>query len=509
MRTYVRWSLTLTLCFVAATAAFAAGEAESAATERPTITVMMAEPGNVPVLPDAPAYETMMERTGIDVEFQPVPSSDYGAKISTLIATDNVPDVARIGYGQYYDFAASGVFLALDDYIESDVPNLRALLETHSWVNRLRVDGTLYAFPAISRDYDEVVKSPLMFMRTDLVRAQGLEVPSTFAELRTTLSALREAYPESLGWITRGSNALRSIAMYSLGSGSGLYYDPDVDGGSYVYAPATPEYMDAVSYLRDLYADGLIDPDYAVTSSQQWQEKGGSGLGLFSYDNPIFMDRMNRAMQSQNPDLAFEFIPVLATEDGMRRYQLYTVHPPVAFAVGRHIEDPQVAMRLFNWLYSEEGCDIRSLGIEGVHWEVADGEKRIKPELIEQYRAEGDPYSLIQSEIGIAYNTFTPYLDNTLLAQVQIPVLQEWWFDIVASDPARDYPVLDPPFTAAERERIKEIRSALSTLETEAFDKFVQGAWPMSRIDSVVSQLQANGYEELVELYNAANARAK
>ena len=487
-------------------AIWAAATQEQAASEmgQVEITVMLPQGSNIEFHPEAASYQAITEATGVMVNLQPIPSSDYNAKLNTLIATNDVPDVARVGYNSYYDFAASGVFLAIDDLVADHAPNFEAVQSANPWIERLRIEGTLYGFPWVSRD--DVTKSPLPFIRMDLLDAQGLSEPTTFAELRDTLALLKRAYPNTLGYITRGPNALRNIMMYAMGSGWSLYFDDDVDGGRYVYGPATEAYRRNLEYLAGLYRDGLIDPDYAVTNSQAWQEKGGSGKGLFAYDNPIFMDRMNRALQSAMPDARFGFIGVPADAGGNRRYRLYDVHPKQMWVIGANNPQSVRTVQMFNWLYSDEGADTRSLGIEGEHWDVDDGEKRIKQSLIDEYRERGDPYSLIQSEVGIAFSNFVPYYDNMLLKMTQIPLLQEWWFERVATDPARDYPLIDPPLSADERERIRELRGTLSTLEQESFDKFVTGALPMSQFDDVAAQMRAAGYEELEQIYNRAHA---
>ena len=69
--------------------------------------------------------------------------------------------------------------------------------------------------------------------------------------------------------------------------------------------------------------------------------------------------------------------------------------------------------------------------------------------------------------------------------------------------------MIDPPFTPDQLERIKDIRSALNTLENESFDKFVMGAWPMSDFDKVVEQMRDLGSTELENIYNTANAPYK
>ena len=71
---------------------------------------------------------------------------------------------------------------------------------------------------------------------------------------------------------------------HMLGSGygdNGIYYDYDVDGGRYVFGPATPEFKNVLS-CQMAYEAGVLDRDYAVTTKQQWEEKLTSGKSFSS-----------------------------------------------------------------------------------------------------------------------------------------------------------------------------------------------------------------------------------
>lgn len=500
-----RLSLAAALLLAAPAAVFCSGSQEAATTasEPVTLTVMLSESSTVKIDPEAPGHKAITEKTGIRINWEAVPASDYTQKVRTLIATNSVPDIALIAPADYNDFGYSGAFLELDGLIEKHIPNFKAVMGKNAWINKLRIDGKLFTFPTVSRD--DVTKAPLMFIRTDLLKKHNLAVPTTFDELYRTLAALKKAYPTSVPLTCRGSGSLGDT-LYSLGTGAGLYFDPDVSGGSYVYGPASTRYRDALAYLNRLYSEKILDPDYAVTSMQQWVEKNSGGKGFFGYDNPIYIVRMNSGLKTADPNAAFEMIPVVQSAGGLRRFLMYIVHPTRYWVIGSRSTQAVEAARLFNWLYSDEGCDIRSFGIEGVHYDRVNGRNVFKKELLDKYAAQGDAYTGIQSAVGIAFATFVPYYDNELLKVTQIPEVQKWWFQDIANDPDRDYPTIDPQFSPAQRERVKDIKAALGTLEKEAFDKFIMGAWPMSQFDDIAKKMRELGATELEKIYNDASA---
>ena len=68
------------------------------------------------------------------------------------LATDDIPDMISVGLSDIIDFADAGVFYPLNDLIDDNMPNLKALLQLKENQNvwKTAVDGTLYAFTSFA-----------------------------------------------------------------------------------------------------------------------------------------------------------------------------------------------------------------------------------------------------------------------------------------------------------------------------------------------------------------------
>ena len=314
------------LCAVgllAAGGAFAAPAAEEAMAMEPTVlTVVLSDRGTAPINVDSAVIDAVEEKLNIRFDLTAIAGGDYNAKKRTLIATDDVPDILRVHRNDLNEFGDTGVFLALNDMIDTMVPNYKRILEGNERVQKTAIDGIYYAF-ATTKHF-EFHRGIISVIRTDVVEDLGLEQPQSFDELYEVLSAIKAAYPESHTWTTRGGgrSLVRNVS-YAFGTGGDMYYDPDLDGGRWAYGPIQARYRDLLEYLHNAYVDGILDPDFATLTTTQWREKQAAGKSFFFYDNPTYGKRANDAIVPVNPDAWWAPTEVLANATGNRRSLFY------------------------------------------------------------------------------------------------------------------------------------------------------------------------------------------
>ena len=174
------------LCAVgllAAGGAFAAPAAEEAMSMEPTVlTVVLSDRGTAPINVDSAVIDAVEEKLNIRFDLTAIAGGDYNAKKRTLIATDDVPDILRVHRNDLNEFGDTGVFLALNDMIDTMVPNYKRILEGNERVQKTAIDGVYYAF-ATTKHF-EFHRGIISVIRTDVVEDLGLEHA---AELRRAL----------------------------------------------------------------------------------------------------------------------------------------------------------------------------------------------------------------------------------------------------------------------------------------------------------------------------------
>ena len=315
---------------------------------------------NQAVVTDSVAVQEILKRKNIKINLQSVPQSNYDDKKKTLIATNTIPDVILVDQSDVATFADSGIFLDLTLYLEQGkMPNLAQRIKEVPDVNKLRVDGKLYGFPMLT--YWNFYNGQLPMIRTDVLNELGLTAPTTYDELFDVLKAIKQAYPDSYPFTTRAANgkngtqALINPIAFGFGSGytnitgTPIYYDPKDD--AYKFGPFAPEFKEAIAYLHKLYNEKLLDPDYAVNTSQIWQEKLSSNKAFFFMDNTGFATNFMSALRETDPDATFDVLPALTAPNGARRTQLYNPHNMSdMFAITARRSTP------INWSSCSTGC---------------------------------------------------------------------------------------------------------------------------------------------------------
>ena len=149
--------------------------------------------------------------------FEPVPQLGYDEKKNALLATANIPDVIQVRSNDIQQFARSGIFLPISDYLDQ-MPNFAAEIAGRPDIDTLRVDGKLYGFPILENQRIRVASQPQI--RMDLLAKTGMAVPTSFEELFAVLEAMKRDDPNILG--VGGRNGTKYVLgqwAFPLGAG--------------------------------------------------------------------------------------------------------------------------------------------------------------------------------------------------------------------------------------------------------------------------------------------------
>lgn len=256
--------LVIVMLVTAAPLAFAQGTP-------PTLRVLGTYNGHDPN--NDPTASAIEEKTGYKVEYFMLPSEKPEDNLLLQIASGEAYDILRISESMYLELLSRGALLPLDDLLAQNGPNLKNLI-TEDAYTLTTSDGKIYGIPMMAERAS--IDSGIV-IRGDILDELGLAVPTTTAEFKAVLEAVKAAKPDMVPFLTREE---RRIGVIS--SGFGFYFDwNEVDGVLTSYAEM-PEYKEYLAYLVDLYEAGLIDQDIAINNSTTRTEKFSSG-NVFAY----------------------------------------------------------------------------------------------------------------------------------------------------------------------------------------------------------------------------------
>lgn len=486
------------------------GTAEEAVTDQYRITdepvtlkLIRSDNSNQPMQLDNEVLKAIEEYTGVTLEIEAIAGSDFTTKTEMLIATNSEYDIM---YDCYYvaNYAGQGAYLDISQYMDEYMPNLKALFEKYPDLNKLYTDGALYQIPVLSRVAYRMGRSPMI--RADLVEETGMDMPTTYEELYEVLKAIKANHPDMYPIGNRNGTANLFICYaYSFGTGynnDGVYWEPTEN--KYVFGPMSEEFMTMLQFFADAYADGILDPDYAVVTSTQWQERLSSGQNCFFFDNPTFASNFNAALASVDENARFAPMEVPASGD-THRGVYYNMHDLGATVISADTKYPEIACAFMDFLYSDFGCDLTNFGIEGLTYEInEEGKPEILDSVVAEFADASDPMRALFGKYSLQKLGIARYVDDTAQDKFIDEELASW-YDLWGSWEFMDEPVMDPAFTTAENEELAELKSEVTDILTTSYDAFIMGQRPVSEWTQVQDQIRESA-ERICEIYNTAAA---
>ncbi|WP_136608610.1 extracellular solute-binding protein [Paenibacillus dokdonensis] len=371
MKRFRTWMLFTLIAAMVITATACGGGSENGNAEdgggSPTKIVFLTPGDNAAkgLLPGDRVLAEINKRLDIDLEAKFVPENGF-EKINVAMATGDLPDIVTINYpspslSQWID---EGLLIPLNDYL-SEMPTVKEKIEKNSqWT---AVDGKYYGYPFI----EERANTALAY-RADWLDTLGIKPPQTLDEFYEALKAITTRDPDKNGKNdTYGLTAQKGGGQFNF-----VFFAYGLPHGDWVLDSAGnvipvfehPAFKQGMQYLRKLWDEKLIDPEFLLNDTQKREEKFYQGkVGFMQTALFRHVNRLETSLQKVNPDgkLGYEGPP--AGPDGARGMNsapkggLFT-------AITKNAKNPEKAAKLIEFMLSKEGRDLLELGIEGIHY---------------------------------------------------------------------------------------------------------------------------------------------
>ncbi|MBW7457129.1 extracellular solute-binding protein, partial [Paenibacillus sepulcri] len=223
------------------------------------------------------------KRTGVTVEIQQ-PTGNPAEKLNLMLASNDLPDIVLLDRGSdiVNKYIAAGAIIPLDDLIKKFGPDVQSQYGDVLKKTRYTDGKNYYLSNWYGMDTDPVLG---MNIRKDVLtelapdKAEGGQ-PFTTDEFTQLLKDYKAAHPSVDGkpTIPLTFNAENMGAV--LGTFKGMwglktYYE---DAGKLRFDVEDPKYRELIMYMNDLYRQGLVDRDWAVSKTQTWEQKLSNGI---------------------------------------------------------------------------------------------------------------------------------------------------------------------------------------------------------------------------------------
>ncbi|GAK39385.1 sugar ABC transporter sugar-binding protein [Paenibacillus sp. TCA20] len=359
---------------------------------------------------------TEMTGVTINAEFD-ISSGGGNDRISLMAASGEYPDLI-FPKGNLSRLVEAGAMLDLTDLIEEHGPNIKKAYGEH--FNRLKYsneDPSIYWLPtngAIDQTYFDATNGVAIQHRVakelgypEIKTIEDYEkVIREYYELHPTTEDGQPTIPLTLsadGW-RRMITVTDPAVMATGGPGDGEYFiDPETYEAQLHYK--RPEEKEYFRWLNKLWNDGLIDKESFVQKDDQYKAKIASGRVLSLFDpNWGFSDAENALKSSGMDENTYGFYPVTLDESFKRADFQPMGFDGYGIGITVDAKDPVRAIKFLDWLSSEEGQILRNWGIEGEHYVVEDGVRKIPTDIQDRKNNDNSNFT---KETGIGlYNIF-------------------------------------------------------------------------------------------------------
>ncbi|MFJ8695483.1 type 2 periplasmic-binding domain-containing protein [Streptomyces roseolilacinus] len=324
---------------------------------------------------DNPWYRAMDEAIGVRTQWQNQDGNTYDEKLGAVLASSEIPDVVvvpgwnltgKIPSAVNAKFADLGPYLSGDKV--KDYPNLAAV-PTDAW-QRSIFGGALRAIPMPASYVINIVP----YYRRDVFEQRGYQVPGSADEFLAWAKEATSAKAKVWACDDMKWTAFNAFGVFP-GSDKALWWDM-VDG-KLVNRIETEEYLEALEWVRKLYAANVVHPDAKAQNQGDSGNRFTAGQVLV-YNNDLshwYVKSIEQA--TQNPDFAMAAMDVFGHDGSAPK--LYAQQPANIFAfVSKKASEAVVRdfLAVANFCAAPYGTKERLLtdyGVEGTHHTVQKG----------------------------------------------------------------------------------------------------------------------------------------
>lgn len=354
---------------------------------------------------DDAVAQQIMEKTGVKIEVEN-PTGDPSEKLNLMLSGQNYPDIVLMEQGELVSrYIEAGALIELDDLIEQ-YPNIKEMYG--DTLNKIKyTDGKNY-WLANWYGPDPESTSGVLMRRDYLAEIVGEErasspEPFTQTEYLELLRKFKELHPEIDGHagipITVTSDSNGDFGALNSMFGIKTYYE--TADGTLQFKKTSPVFLESLTFMCDLATEGLLDKEWVVNKTEQWQQKMSGGYVFSTFGAHWDTDSVNTTLAATFGEEA-QFYCYKVVADGLNADETaYSGRSTLgwdAIGITKNCQDVDAAMRLIDYLVSEEGQYLMMWGVEGEHWTMENGVHVPKEEVLKDLT---DNFDTVSNETGI------------------------------------------------------------------------------------------------------------
>ncbi|MCL7748476.1 extracellular solute-binding protein [Halalkalibacter alkaliphilus] len=438
-----------------------------------------------------PVIQELNKRLGMELNIEWVPTPIYEEKLNVAAASNKFPDVFFVTNDQFLRWRDRGVFMDVKPYI-SDYPNLFTYIPETAY-QLYNPEDQYFGFPVY---IPEVLES--IVIRKDWLDTLGLEMPETVDEFYEVAKVFVNEDPNNsgnqdtigftldinpMGNFGFGDTALFFMAGFGLVNGWGI----DDNGKLFPMQIQTNEIKDFIGFLRKAYAEGVLDPDFLYNlDNDSYRMLQGNQLGIARLFHTVSIPALVR----NSPEAELVQLSPLIGPNQERGIFARTGKHKIVINANIDLKKQEKILGMLDYMLSDEGHDLLSHGIEGIHYaRISDDNyqsleaaaKDAPSQLLFSFLRRNDPKYMIlkttDAEEAAALHSFTKNNEK--------------------------YLVNNPAVGLVSKTEIT-IGTTINNRWMETMVNVIKGEEPMEAIEKAVEEWKSTGGKEIITEINEA-----
>ena len=354
---------------------------------------------------DNPVAKAITEATGVtlDVSYPVASQGDAKEDVALMIANDEYPDMIY-AKGSATDLYQAGALIDMTDLIEKYGPNIKKMygaeMEKLKWSQD---DPGIYQLSYAGVNQKTLTTGGSCQIQWAALKENDYKYPKTLDEYEKMIKSYLAAHPKTedgLDMIGITMSASDWHWMITLGNPAGLIADASPDNGQWIiddeynvhYKHVTDEEKEYFKWLCRMYNEGILDPNFATQTDDDYIAKVASGRVVAITDADWHYSQCEATLVADGKvDQTYVGLPVTLREDQVEKALLYQ-GTTVGWGIGitKSCEDPVRAIKFLDYLCSDEGQILYHWGIEGENYFLDDDGQPYRTDE-EVAKAQSDP----------------------------------------------------------------------------------------------------------------------
>lgn len=410
--------------------------------------------------------------TGVRVDFV-TPAGNQKEKINALIASDSLPDIVTIGWWepQFNEMIKKDMVYALNDLADQYDPYFYEVSDPDvvDWYSDEK--GNIYGYPNSAytpkdvQSHPNIASNQTFLVRKDIYEAIGSPDMTTQEGFEAAVKKAVEMFPEvngksliPIGAHVFDENGCVSFDKYLMNflavpwEKDGTLYDRYTD----------PEYLSWLKMFRRLGEAGYLANDIFVDQRTQMDEKIAEGRYFCMLYQRTDVANEEKTLYDKNPDSIYIAVDGPKNQNGDAPIlPTNSITGWTVTLISKNCKHPDRAIAFVDYLLSERGQKLTSVGVEGDMYQMKDGKavlnKEVEKVLATDRLAYDDQYG--------ADNTYWMLQDNVMQLEwmpesiYPLNQLEEWTYPYTKYVGQYDVILQDDSYAAQANSQIEKLWS--------------------------------------------------